>query len=340
MDNIKTIQRNLFKRIIQMRGGSKDFVEELGALLNLKKSASNNRIRGATKLSLTELITIAQKYRISIDPFIDSKYHPISFTCDAIRKMPTDIDDYLINIAKHFKQITQAKNINFTYFADEVPIFHFMQFPVLFYFKLFVWNYMSWKIPDYLDGFSIDQFEKKERLSGIMDQLSHTYYEYPGIEIWNVRMLDLSLDQLKYFIISGAIRDKNDAIAIFQAIKDLCQHLEMIAQRGAKFMPNDQDNLLGDTSVFLNEIKKGTDIILVKSDHFKIVYSTFDSPNFIKTQNNRFIEHTQEVIDKVTQSSSDISGKGEKDRKNVFMRIRKKVLSAEKEINGLLDFIY
>jgi hypothetical protein len=139
--------------------------------------------------------------------------------------MPLHPMDFIQNLQNHLNQLTSLKNLSYINLAGEIPIFHFMPFHKLFAFKLYAWNFTSWSIPKYEDKFDLNIFLNDEALMHAIDKCAHTYYHFSGIEIWNIRLLDITLDQIKFFIQLNMFKDRNSVYLILTDLEKFTEHL-------------------------------------------------------------------------------------------------------------------
>ncbi|NOT36082.1 MAG: hypothetical protein HOP11_01750 [Saprospiraceae bacterium] len=173
-----------------------------------------------------------------------------------------------------------------------------------------------------------------------MEKCAHTYYHFSGVEIWNFRMIDITIDQIKYFIPFKVFKNKNAAIEILDELEEFIYHLEKICTTGTKRFETKDALNKSNLKVYINEILNSNEVILVTSDQGDTVFSTIDTPNFIRTSETRMINHIKTWLKTTVKHSTQISGEGEKDRRIMFEKIHSKFQKAKLEIRSLLDYVY
>lgn len=334
------IQDQLFSFLKELSKKKTPLVNDLMSILDLSKSGAYKKLNGESNLSFDDMIKLSRHYGFSIDQFIAERHNAIPFFVDAIRSQPLDYNEYLRNINSHFEFIRGCKDVEVCYITNEVPMFHYLQFPLLFYFKLFVWNHTTWNMPHRNHKFALTEFVNDGLLNDLRKSMLKEYYGYDGMEMWNIRFLDITLDQIKYYAHSGIFENKEDILQVFKEVEKLSRHLKKMAEVGHKFQLEKPDEMLGKLKVQMNELVASTNIIFVLADNFKYVFTTFDPPNFIRSSDDRFCKYTQNWINTTKKHSLLISGEGERERERTFRLMTKKITRAKQELDGILSYIY
>lgn len=334
------IQQKVFEDLSKQFPTKTAFVAELKRILGLQDSAVYKKLRGESHFTLKDMLMLSKYLNFSIDSILLRKDSPVPFQVDAIRRQPASYEEYLLNINRHFKDIKIAGNVQIFYIACEMPLFHYLQFPSLFYFKLFMWNETSWKIGQKSPEFNFREFLNNEKLEKMRLEMLHDYYSQDGVETWNIRFLDMSLDQLKYYANAGLFNNKDDIQLIFKDIEKLNSHLKNMAEKGRKFIMDEPEKPMGKLKVKMNELISSTNVIYVTTDEYDIVFASYDTPNFIKSTDRRFCEYSKNWIDNVIKYSVDIGGVGKRERDRHFRLISKKLELAKVELDGILGYMY
>ena len=90
----------------------------------------------------------------------------------------------------------------------------------------------------------------------------------------------------------------------------------------------------------MNELTHSNDVFFIHSDTQQFAFHTFNTPNFMRTGDPRFVKHTKAWLDFSLKHTSLISGEGEKDRIALLQVIHQKFEKAKREIEGLLAVKY
>lgn len=337
--NLKEYHRKLMEELNKRTGLEKQ-VEVISKVLGLSRSAAYKKINMNIAFSFFEVMTLAEHFEISLDKLSTRKSSYVAFQMDALRKMPEHPKDYLLNLLQHLNALTKLTNLNYVSLAGEVPVFHFMTFPNLFAFKLFSWNYSTWRIPSFLNQFDLESYIKDIELIGAMEKCAHTYYHFSGIEIWNIRLLDNTLDQMKFFIQLKMFKDKNTVRIILSDLEKFIEHLLKMCEQATKRFETRTNFNKSTIKIYMNEFIHSNEIISVNSNEGHFVFASIDTPNFIRTSDPKFNQHIHKWLENTIKHSTQISNEGEKDRKNLFNNLFQKLDRGVKEINNLLEIYY
>jgi hypothetical protein len=138
------------------------------------------------------------------------------------------------------------------------------------------------------------------------------YSNFYSEEYWNNNVLDNSLQQLLFYTECKEINTEN-ALIIIDAIHEVILKCKKMAYDGSKNnhirSTEDAFGSNGNYRLYDNKILHTSNHVRVSSDHFNAVYLTYDNPNFIITQDARFIDYTDNWYSAI-QENSYILGKG------------------------------
>ncbi|MBK9271339.1 MAG: hypothetical protein IPM48_07055 [Saprospiraceae bacterium] len=324
---------------IKSQVGDHNFAKWLSEALDISITAAYKKINAQNKLTVSDLMDLTSKVQFSLDQAMASKLSPIPFMSDAIRRTPEHPAEYFQNLANHLQFLKELKDLKYMFLANEVPIFHFMCFPELIYFKLFVWNYTVWQKDFGTKGLKYDPepFRRDQGLSDAILNCKSIYYTFPGIEIWNNRMFDLILDQIKYFVHLRSFRSKNDITALLDELFKLWKHLENMAESATK--PNQADPSKSPSiRIYNNDLISSSETILVNSSLVNLLFLSVDYPNIIRTHDKRMIDHARNWLNQTLKHCNLISGEGERERQEVLQIYRIHFEKAEEEIQALMKY--
>lgn len=339
MDLQRDFHYNLMKTLEHLCP-NENLVDRLSKVLGCARSTAYKKINRKILLSADELLLIVQHFQISMDSLISHKSSPVPFQSDALRKMPERPVSYLLNLIRHLDTMTSWQKVGYIYLAGEVPIFHYMAFKSLFMFKLYVWEYAAWEMPGRTGRFDLEAHLRSEELTRAINRCIQTYYQFSGIEIWNIRMIDLTIDQLLYFIPMKAFKSRMVVNTLIAELEDLVYHLENICDTATKRIETKESLNKSKVKVYMNELLHANDTILITSDHAELIFSSIDSPNYIRTSDVRMCRHIKNWLNNTIRHSTQISGEGEKERRVLFEVIKKKVEKGKREIKALMDYYY
>ena len=115
-------------------------VDEMADILGLSNDSAYRRLRGETPLSLDETMLLCKKFRISLDMLTNKTQGKVTFTYKSLGNDIIDLDSYLESIIKDFKNIIKAESVHLYFAAEDVPLFHHMEYEYLTPFKFFYWK--------------------------------------------------------------------------------------------------------------------------------------------------------------------------------------------------------
>ncbi|MBK7796114.1 MAG: hypothetical protein IPJ64_07050 [Saprospiraceae bacterium] len=322
---------------INLRIGSGNLADYLSDMLHISKSSAYKRLSYQIPFSLDEALVLAEKLDISLDQLIIGNARPVPVYMDALRKSPNHLIDFVKNLKNHLLSLSQLKNLEHINFAGEVPIFHMMAFSNLFAFKLYAWNFSTWNISAYLKNFDPSIFISDPELKKEIDSCVQIYYNFDGVEIWNPRMLDCTFDQLKFYIQLGVFSKKSYIDAILSDIEELVTHLKHMCDSAIKNYSSSKQMHRSQIKIYSNEYIYPIELFLIKSDEGKYFFSAIDYPNFLRTSSEKMTSHFSQWLEKVKSHSTQISGEGEKDRKNLFYPIEQKLVLFKQEVASLIN---
>jgi hypothetical protein len=153
-------------------------------------------------------------------------------------------------------------------------------------------------------------------------------------------MIDLTIDQLLYFIPMKAFKSRMVVNTLIAELEDLVYHLENICDTATKRIETKESLNKSKVKVYMNELLHANDTILITSDHAELIFSSIDSPNYIRTSDVRMCRHIKNWLNNTIRHSTQISGEGEKERRVLFEVIKKKVEKGKREIKALMDYYY
>ena len=208
-----TDQKAFIEKLKGLIPRGENLVDHLMPIISMSKQGTYKKIQATTKLSFLEIRDICLHFNISFDQFIGGSNSLVSsypFYSDALRFAPTDYVEYWENMYNHLKKVSQLNNVHAYYLCNEVPFFYYIQFPHLRYFKLYMWNKISWGIAPLHNAYSPNLFNKKKRLNDTIEKVAAVYNQYTSTEIWNPDILRLSMLQLTYSVKSGFFDSKED----------------------------------------------------------------------------------------------------------------------------------
>src|SRR5688572_16335351 len=172
--------------------------KELSELLNLSTDSIYRRLRGETALGLDEAIKICKTYQIPLDSFIQPDEHFIPFRFKKLGNEEQSLYEFLSGIVKDLKQIASAEQKEIVFAAEDIPIFHYFNFPELAAFKMFYWNRSILNVPS-LEGKKFSPSLIAKEMIDLGKQILDLYTIIPSIEIWTEDTANSMFKQIEFY---------------------------------------------------------------------------------------------------------------------------------------------
>ncbi len=323
------LQSYIFESLKPYFKNQAEVVSALKDLIHLTQDGVYRRLRGESYLTLDEIEKIAIKYKISLDAHVFRNTDIVSFQFNPFVKTIRTYDDYMNELYNAVKPLSQLKALKLKCAASELPLFYFLSSPQLFAFKMFVFARSVWNFDNIKkEKFSISLISQKtqEKANAIWD----TYKVQNTIEMWDLNILDSTLNQIEHYFLTNVFLNRTDALELCDSLLELITDLETMVSEGKK---SRAENVPEDSFIlYHNEIIHTNNTILIESDSHKIVYSTFVSPDFMRTTDRRVVEYKQKWFNDIISNSTQISKQGEKIRNYFFGYLYKKIAHLKQKI--------
>ncbi len=326
--NALPFQTAIFDHILEKYSNAKkpEIIEQLSDLLQIGKDGIYRRMRGETALTADELKIIATHFQLSLDSMIHEKSDIHLFSYNFFSLKINNSLDYIQQIYDNMNFAYRLPGLKIYYASMDIPIVMCFGAPELLAFKLYVYGLTSWSF-EFLEDqkFRFDLFppqiiEAAQKVTKVYN-LVHSY------EIWTSSMLDTTLNQLDYMVSADQFENNADALLICDSILNLVQHFRKMAEIGHKFPLGQRPHSDGGQfDLFHNELASTNNTILVSSNAGKMLFTTFGTPNFLKTSDAKICDHIESWFNKLTNKSTFLSLHSEKNRNWFFNRLEKKVL--------------
>ena len=158
-------------------------------------------------------------------------------------------------------------------------------------------------------------------------RIQQAYIEIPSTELWGTNVIDNTLNQIEYHVGSGTFKSLEDALTLCDKLIELSYHMQAMALKGKKFLPN-QKGENGDGADFLlyyNEMVYTSNTILGNTSNGQILFTSLSNPHFLKSTDSRLCQYMENWFKGVTTKSNSISIQAEKQRQWFFNRLRQRI---------------
>ncbi len=324
--NPQDIQKQLFK-LIEQKIQPRKLSGELGQLLSIAPSAVYRRLSGETLISFEQLLILLAHYDISFEQLTNPL--AISFELPTLLMPARKLAEFLNLIENDLSELGQQQLSVIRFAALEVPIFYYLSSPTIAAFKFYMWQRSLMPLDNYtLNKFSFKEFTSDSPLQMHMKNMVNLYNRIESEEIWNSNMFDITLNQIRYCLNAGLFKNTSDVKILMESIKQLIGHFETIVGTGKK---STSDNA-APIRVWYNELFQNGMFILSETKHKKLIYNSFDVPNFMVSGNLEMYKVGLNFFNRMKSFSLDIMGVNEINRHRFFERLYRKIEVFEKEL--------
>lgn len=319
------LQQILFKQVKERLPAHVSMPEELASLLGISADSAYRRIRGEKTMDLGELALVCSTYRLSLDALVAQSSGQFVFTGRFVGSDDYPFSTWLAGMNAQLEQIASAKNPVFIFRAEDIPTFHYFQFPELTQFKLFFWRRTILDLPEFRQR----RFSLAEREDDLLAMARKTYLTYmrlPTTELWNADCLNAFLRQIAFYRESDTFNSEADAQVLYDRLLALVDHLQVEAEAGSKFLVGEPPATgSGAYKVYVNEVMQGDNLIYAEASGMRLVFLNHSAINYVATSDAKFCDFTQASMENITRRSVLISGTGEKERNRFFRELRAEI---------------
>lgn len=338
MDALR-IQEQLFELVKNKLGSSSQWVDQVAEILSLSKPAVYKRINGTTAISLNDLSILMKAFDLSFDSLIHTDKLTVDFSFPSSGGSTKNFIDYLTPIKNFVSNLSLWPDVEIWHATSELHLFYYFLDKDLTNFKMFLHAKTLWDLKGYEDiKFSMDNFSGSNLIEDKISEILDHYFVAPNVELWNENIINNTLNQIKYFLISGYFEKPEEALVLCERIRSLIRHLRKMAETGKKFkMGKEPDPNSGDYHLFHNELSYTNNLMLILSPSQNCVFTTYNNPNFMISENEKLIEYTKNWFQRVKRLSHPISQDAQQSRMLLFNQIEKKIDLSSSEIKHLLE---
>ncbi len=313
------MQRLLFDALEQRCAANILFKAEIAGVLGINEVAAGRLINGSTKLKAETLCRLASHYNLSLDELLQTGDGTAVFNYRNLDVFDlSQYDAYMQGLLANLRQVHEGKDREVIFVADDVPIFHFMHYPLLTYFKLYAWNRDinsdELSFERFMDALDRDSMER------IFQSIAEMYCRIPSIEIWTTRTISPFLSQIAYFHKLNCFEDPSVPLALCGQLKELVKRVERYATCGKKGV---------DEGASFDMVKSPVDpgrglLYTVCDGQYRVTLKLY-SINGMTTTDTRYCEETGKVLKGTYRKSIQLSGTSEAKRKAFFELLYQKI---------------
>jgi len=333
-----SIQAQFFNSLKTAIPSYASLVDEVAETLNLSMDSAYRRIRGEKLLDFEELRILCQRFNISLDKFFSLNSNSIMFQGKTNSYKEDSFMEWMEDVLAQLNLVNSFSHKHVYFLVKDMPPFHHYFHPALAGFKFFFWMKSILLFENLKNTkFSI-QDNHFEKYREITQKTIKIYNRVPTSEIWNEEGLNTTLRQIEVYHEMGIIKNGEDTISLYKCVLEVIDHLEKMAETGKKsILGQDPTEDSAEYKMYLNEIVLGDNTFMAELGGTKITYLNHSVMYFIGSMDTKFNESMFKNLENLMKRSTLISETGEKERKQFFNRLRKKVEAKISKVDLRID---
>jgi hypothetical protein len=332
---IREIQAQFLRKIEDVLPKNTTLVNELADLLRISSDSAYRRMRGETLLVLDEILLLSEYFKVSFDTYTHKQEGWVAFRYLKLNPARESFKTYLMAMLRDLKIIADAPQRVITYACEDIPVFHHYRHPLMAQFKMFYWMHAIMGVPELeSEKFVADRID--EELSSVGLQIIEQYSAVPSIEIWTETTIQSTVKQIAFFWESGKFRDKDDALAVCNSLREVITAIQKQAEQSAKWQAvgtkGDSDG--NNYQLYYSEIEITNNCVLVDMGTVSSVYLGHFSFSTMSTTSESYCAETRKWFEVIRRKSVLISGVSEKQRYQVFKKYFSQINELEQSIQN------
>lgn len=333
---IYTVQERFIENLRRV-APNKSLADEIADVLQISNDSAYRRIRCETAITIDEVVTLCQHFRVSPEILTEKTPGTVTFSYKSLTSDTIDLDSYLKSIIQDLENALNFPNPHLYFAAEDVPLFHHLDYTYLTPFKFFYWR-KSILNDKTLQGKKFDTKVISASSLALAKKINQLYVTIPCTEIWTEETISSILSQVTYYADSGLFTTKKDALNVIGDIRLMAEHLQRQAEINTKCLRSDKDPILNQSfNLYSCEVQIGNNSILVNTDKLKISLLSFNTFNSLLTFNLNYCNENEHWIQNLIKKSVLISSVSEKQRLQFFRNINRLIDKAQEHIERTFE---
>jgi len=300
-------------------------VDEIAQILDISLDSAYRRIRGEKLLDFAELELLSRRFNTSVDKFFALHSNSIIFKGNYNDYQPDNFMNWMKDTLAQLELVNSYSSKHIYWLVKDMPPFHHYNHKELAAFKYFFWS-KSILFNENLKNlkFSVTSNNYQE-YADITEKILRAYHKIPTTEIWNIEGITITLQQIELYHDMGLMATPEDTIFLYNCLLEVIDNLEKMAELGRKIIPGHPTIQGAEYNFFLNEFVIGDNTFFATLDDLKITYLNHSVIYFLGTSDKDFNEAMFKNLENLIKKSTQISVVGEKERRQFFNKLRKKI---------------
>ena len=307
------LQKFIFKKVRDLFPDNSEWSQKVADTLKISRVSVYRREREEVPLIAPEIELLCREFNISLDELLLSGPQTIMFRYTSLNMTKMDnYVHYIHSLLAHLEQVVKSEDKEILFCADDIPIFHFMAFPELTYFKLYTWNQSVMDLGIPFEEFVYEM--KKLRVDDLFKRLHGLYLKIPSREIWSGLTIMRFLELLEYYESIGSFQQKSSANTLMVQLGALLDNLKNWTLRQEK------DPGIG-FELYSSPLDFGLSQMLCRHEGQNSALIKLYTINSIATYDVRYVRETSDWIKAVLKKSICLSLSAEKERVRFFRKM-------------------
>lgn len=328
---MSNIQELLLEAIEQKLDGEKDWREKLANKLFLSKSTIYKRLNGITPFTPEEIAILVREFGISFDALALREHNNrVVFKVPPTHQKINSFDEYLYGVEKTFRPVEQYNQVKVFVMTRDLPLFyHFRNLDVAL-FKLYAYGRSMWDLDSCLNRpFSLEEMYLIPDIQARVNKIWDRYAELDTVEYWQTSAIDVSFQQLQYFLEAGAV-PPDQAFRVLEGLAQIVADVKKMTIKGTKTLSGKTEG--GTIELFHNRIVSTENIILATTDEQNALHIVLDPSRFIVTFDPMMTDTAQSTINQAKKNAYFLGEGSGNVREEFFNNINRKIEQMRKKI--------
>ncbi|PZX53933.1 hypothetical protein LV84_03041 [Algoriphagus ratkowskyi] len=300
-------------------------VDEIAEILEISIDSAYRRIRGEKLLDFSELEILCNRFNISVDSFLNLNSNAILFQGNQNDYQENSFTKWMEDVLAQLNLVNSFSKKHIYWLVKDMPPFHHYYHKELAAFKFFFWR-KSILFTDSLKNCKYSIHDNSyDQYAEVTQKILKVYHKIPTTEIWNIESINITLRQIELYHEMGIMTAVEDTVFLYNCMLEVIDNLEKMAEKGKKILPSHPDIEGADYTFFVNEFIIGDNTFFATMDERKVTYLNHSVIYFHGTSDPKFNDAMFRNLENLIKKSNQISLVAEKERKQFFNKLRKKV---------------
>ena len=324
---VMTFQKDFVSYLKAVVPDSISLADEIAALLEVSKDSAYRRLRSETPFSIDEAMAVCNRFEIDLSVFFASQYKMVPFRFNRVNA--GDLLNYLKGIIEVVDS-SVYREAQVILAAQDVPVFHHFEYPLLGGFKLFYWEKSVMNKEAFIgQKYSLDIVHPD--IQKASQRLIEKFNKLNTVEIWSLESIEATLSQIVYYAESGQFESDDVAFSLLKDVRQMIDGIQHKAEMSSKTL-DDHKNF----ALYNCEVRIGNNCIVIEHGEKRTVYISHNTFSSISTVEPEFAEDTKNWLDNLMRKSTLINDVSEKHRYQFFKALHARIDQVQVQIEKLL----